>query len=296
MKKNINFENNNFDFYEFVEENFNKFTNSEKKFVFFLLSNKLENPFLSARKIADRIKINPSTIIRFAKKIGFKGYTELQRNLGKLLINRINYLSDVDKAKKFIEVGDENNIIQSSFKKTYSNILELFKSIDEKEIEKFSEYIHISRKKIIIANRSTYSVGHFFYFELNTIIKEVYFLSDYDFSYFDIFKDLCKKDIVIAISGKRYSKLTIDFARYAYKNKINVISITDSKVSPLSSLSSSCLFVPTQSTIFHNSNVTMMALVDAIIAQIFIKNKEKAIKRLEKVEKIIKENNITFLI
>ena len=281
-------------FYKYVEEHFEQFTNTEKRFVHFLLSNKLKVPFLSAHEIANRIDANSSTLVRFAKKIGFKGYPELQKNLGQLLVKEFSYSSDLEKAKKFTE-SKENNIIQVSLNKSYSNMLELLKNIDEKKIKLFSKKICTSRKKIVIANRSSYSAGHFLYFELKTIIPQVYFSSDYDHSYYDIFRDLNERDVIIAISVPRYTRLTIDFAKYAVQNKINVMSITDSPVSPLFSLSSICLLAPTQSATFHNSNVTIMALIDAVIAQVFTQKKESSIKRLERRERVIKDKNVTLL-
>ncbi len=291
--KDINNQKDN-NVYKYIEEHFEQFTNTEKRFVHFLLSNKFKAPFLSAYEIANRIKANSSTLIRGANKIGFKGYPELQKNLGQLLVKEISYSSDLEKAKKFKE-PKENNIIQVSLNKSYSNMLELLKNVDEQKIKVFSKKICTSRKKVIIANRSSYSAGHFIYFELKAIIPQVYFLSDYDHSYYDIFGDLNGRDVIIAISAPRYTKLTINFVKYAVQKKINVIAITDSPVSPLFSLSSICLFAPTQSATFHNSNVAMMALIDAVIAQVFSQNKETSIRRLEKGEKVIKDKNITLL-
>lgn len=293
LMKNINNQKND-NVYKYFEEHFEQFTNTEKRFVHFLLSNKFKAPFLSAYEIANRIKANSSTLIRFAKKIGFKGYPELQKNLGQLLVKEISYLSDFEKAKTF-EEPKENNIIQVSLNKSYSNMLELLKNVDEQKIKLFSKKICTSRKKVIIANRSSFSAGHFMYFELNAIIPQVYLLSDYDHSYYDIFGDLNERDVIVAIGVPRYTKLTIDFAQYAVQKKINVIAITDNLVSPLFSLSSICLFVPTQSATFHNSNVAMMALIDAVIAQVFSQKKVTSIKRLERKEKIIKDKNITLL-
>lgn len=293
LMKNINNQKND-NVYKYFEEHFEQFTNTEKRFVHFLLSNKFKAPFLSAYEIANRIKANSSTLIRFAKKIGFKGYPELQKNLGQLLVKEISYLSDFEKAKTF-EEPKENNIIQVSLNKSYSNMLELLKNVDEQKIKLFSKKICTSRKKVIIANRSSFSAGHFMYFELNAIIPQVYLLSDYDHSYYDIFGDLNERDVIIAIGVPRYTKLTIDFAQYAVQKKINVIAITDNLVSPLFSLSSICLFVATQSATFHNSNVAMMALIDAVIAQVFSQKKVTSIKRLERKEKIIKDKNITLL-
>ena len=279
--------------FKYFEHNFKHFTATQKRFVCYILSNKYEAPFLPAYEIANKIKADSSTLVRFAKSIGYKGYPELQRDLGKLVINEIRYSGQLEKAKHF-KIPKEKNIVKVSLNKTYKNIVELLDNIDEKSINLFSEAICSSRKKIIIASRSSYSTGHFLYFELKKILPNVQFLSDYDHGFYDVFEDLNQRDLIIAISVPRYTKITIDFAQYAAQRKLKIVSITDSRISPLFPLSSVCLFAPTQSATFHNSNVTLMTLVDAIIAQVFYKKRKTAIKRLEREEKILIDQKVIY--
>ena len=150
MKEKNNIKKEKFNFYYYIEENFKYFSNSEKVFVHFLLNNKKEAPFLSARQIANRIKIDPSTIIRFTKNIGFKGYAELQNSLKEFLLDEISHLSDLDKARSYREnyKGErQKDIIYSSINKSYSNLKELTENNNIEEIISFSKYICNSRKK-----------------------------------------------------------------------------------------------------------------------------------------------------
>lgn len=279
--------------FKYFEHNFKHFTATQKRFVRYILSNKYEASFLPACEIAKEINANSSTLVRFAKIIGYKGYPELQRDLGRLVIDEIRYSGQLEKAKRF-KKPKKKNIIQVSLNKTYRNIVELLDNIDEESINLFSEAICSSRKKIIIASRSSYSTGHFLYFELKKILPNVQFLSDYDHGFYDVFEDLNQRDLIIAISVPRYTKITIDFAQYAAQRKLKIVSITDSRISPLFPLSYICLFAPTQSATFHNSNVTLMTLADAIIAQVFYKKRKTAINRLEREEKILKEQKVIY--
>ena len=279
--------------FKYFENNFKHFTATQKRFVRYILSNKYEASFLPAYEIANEINANSSTLVRFAKSIGYKGYPELQKDLGRLVIDEIRYSGQLEKAKRFKKT-EEKNIIQVSLNKTYRNIVELLDNIDEESINLFSEAICSSRKKIIIASRSSYSTGHFLYFELKKILPNVQFLSDYDHGFYDVFEDLNQRDLIIAISVPRYTKITIDFAQYAAQRKLKIVSITDSRISPLFPLSSVCLFAPTQSATFHNSNVTLMTLADAIIAQVFYKKRKMAISRLEREEKILKDQKVIY--
>lgn len=279
--------------FKYFENNFKHFTATQKRFVRYILSNKYEAPFLPAYEIAKEINADSSTLVRFAKSIGYKGYPELQRDFGKLIIDEIRYSGQLEKAKHFKE-PKEKNIVRVSLNKAYRNIVELLDNIDEESISLFSEAICSSRKKIIIASRSSYSTGHFLYFELKKILPNVQFLIDYDHGFYDVFEDLNQQDLIIAISVPRYTKITIDFAQYAAQRKLKIASITDSRISPLFPLSSVCLFAPTQSATFHNSNVTLMTLADAIIAQVFYKKRKTAIKRLEREEKILKDQKVIY--
>ena len=66
IKYSTNEKTNN-NLYEYFEIYFEQFSNSEKKFIHFVLNHKKDVPFLSAREIANKIKIDPSNLVRFAK-------------------------------------------------------------------------------------------------------------------------------------------------------------------------------------------------------------------------------------
>ncbi len=279
--------------FQLLEENYNKFTKTQKRFVRYIIANKFEVPFLSAYNIAGKIKADSSTLIRFVKSIGYKGYPEFQKDLGKFVIEEMKFSGQLAKAKNY-KNHKEKNIIQISLNKSYENMFNLINNTDYKKIKEFSEIIFSARKKIIIANRSSFSVGHFLYFELKKIVSDVIFLNNCDYGYYDIFPELNEKDIIIAIGIPRYTSITVEFAQYAYKRGITVISVTDSHLSPLYQISKLSLLANTQSATFHNSNVTLMALADAIIAGVFSLNREEAIKRLEKEEKILIDKKVVF--
>jgi len=279
--------------FKYFENNFKYFTATQKRFVRYILSNKYEAPFLPAYEVAKEINADSSTLVRFAKSIGYKGYPELQRDLGQMMIQELRYIGQLGKAKYFKPTKKEN-IIHLSLNKAYQNIVELMNNINEQDIHSFVDILIESRRKLIIANRSSYSVGHFLYFELKKIIPEVQFLGNYDHGLYDIFEDLNQKDVIIAISVPRYTKVTIDFSEYAANRNLQVISITDSRISPLCAVSKNCLFSPTQSATFHNSNVALIALTEAIIAETFNRKRKIAIERLEREEKILIDQRILY--
>jgi len=283
------------DIINILEKNFNRFTPTQKFLANYILSSKDEASFLTADEMAAKIKTTPSTVVRFAKEIGYSGYPELQKDLQKLVMNKISGVGQLEKAKKYKLPGRENEIINSSLLKDKENLNELIENFNTEEVKKFVEIIISSRKKYIIANRTSFSLGHFLFFELKKIISEVYLQNNFDGGIFDILSELNSEDVAIIISFPRFSKLTLDFTKYAYKRSVKILSITNNRTSPLYNLSKVCLFCPFEGVTFLHSHIAPIALINIILSEIFYQNRDSVIEKLKQDEKILLDLNEIYI-
>ncbi len=266
---------------EYLEINFETFTNTQKDLTNYLISNINNVAFFTADKIAEKVNSTPSSVVRFAKQIGYRGYPELQKDLQNLIIDKISVVEEVETNKKF-DSSKAETTIKLSLKKDLSNLNNLIKEINENNIKKFVNIIISSQKIYIIANRSALSLGHFFFFQLKKMISDVFLLSNFDDGIFDMLREIGPEDVILAISFPRFTKLTINFAQYAKKGGAKLISVTDKKTSPLYKISDICLFCPYESSAFFNSNVAAMALLNATLSEMFNQKHNSTISNLKK--------------
>jgi DNA-binding MurR/RpiR family transcriptional regulator len=266
---------------EYLEINFETFTNTQKDLTNYLISNINNVAFFTTDKIAEKVNSTPSSVVRFAKQIGYRGYPELQKDLQNLIIDKISVVEELETNKKF-DSSKAETTIKLSLKKDLSNLNNLIKEINENNIKKFVNIIISSQKIYIIANRSALSLGHFFFFQLKKMISDVFLLSNFDDGIFDMLREMGPEDVILAISFPRFTKLTINFAQYAKKGGAKLISITDKKTSPLHKISDICLFCPYESSAFFNSNVAAMALINAILSEMFNQRHNSTISNLKK--------------
>lgn len=266
---------------EYLEIKFETFTNTQKDLTNYLISNINNVAFFTADKIAEEVNSTPSSVIRFAKRIGYRGYPELQKDLQNLIIDKISVVEELETNKKF-DSSKAETTIKLSLKKDLSNLNNLIKEINENSIKKFVNIIISSQKKYIIASRSALSLGHFFFFQLKKMISDVFLLSNFDDGIFDMLREIGPEDVILAISFPRFTKLTINFAQYAKKGGAKLISVTDKKTSPLYKISDVCLFCPYESSAFFNSNVAAMALLNAILSEMFNQKHNSTISNLKK--------------
>lgn len=275
----------------YLEENYKRFTTTQKNISNYIISNLYEIAFLNADDLASRVNTTPSSIVRFAKAIGFHGFPELQKKIQEVVLGKIESMGQLERAKRF-KLKNSKSAIFTSLLKDISSLEHLIKLINEENIKEFSKIIISSEKKFIIANRGSFSVGHFLYFELKKILENCIFINDLDGCFFDNIRVLNKNDLVIAISFPRYSTKTKRFVEYSKKKNVTVLSITNNKTSPLYSLSNLCLFCPVEVTTFFSSKVAPLAVVNAIICEIFFQNYKKSVHNIENEEQILLEMNV----
>ena len=189
-----------------LEKSFNKFTPTQKNLANYILSNKDEASFLTTDEMASKINTTPSSVVRFAKIIGYSGYPELQKDLQKLVMDKISGVGQLEKAKRYKLPSREDEVVNSSLLKDRGNLNKLIENFNIEEVKKFVGIINSSRKKIIIANRTSFSLGHILFFESKKIISKVYLQNNFDGGFFDILSEINSEDVAIIISFPRFSK------------------------------------------------------------------------------------------
>lgn len=122
----------------------------------YLIENLIEAAFLNADEMAKKVDTTPSSVVRFAKEIGFRGFPDLQSCLRKLLIKKVNTVGQFHHAKK-IRVKGGSEALSASFIKDIESINKLNDMRRDADIIEFVKILLNSKKKYIVASRSIYS-------------------------------------------------------------------------------------------------------------------------------------------
>jgi len=95
---------------EYLEINFETFTHTQKQLTNYLLSSINDVAFLTADEIAEKVNTTPSSVVRLARQIGYRGYPELQKDLQNLIIDKISVVEELETNKKFDSSKAETTI------------------------------------------------------------------------------------------------------------------------------------------------------------------------------------------
>ena len=276
---------------DFLQSNYNEFTPSQKRIALYVAQNFKECTFHTIDELAKRCEVNPSTLLRFCRDIGFNGYPQFQKALQQNLLDRLNHAEHSDYLSRpmmaLLNQNQDSNPSVNSLQNDIKILNDLAANLNPEEIKEFSKRLFSAKKRYFICTKGSYGIGHLFYYRLHNILRETVLLQDWDGGLYDNLIDIDPDDVLIAINGPRYSSRTVKFAKYVYeKNLCPIISITDCQASPLYLISKICLFYPCSSISFIRSFVGMLSLINCILVEIAANDMEGNLKRLEQYEEI----------
>ncbi len=266
------------------------FSKGQKKIAEFVINNAKIAAYLTAGKLAGRIGVSESTIIRFAHELGYDGYPALQKDIREFTKNRLTPAERMELAEAAAKGGD---ILETRLKADIGFIEKTLDNIDREQFERAAAAIASANKIYITGVRSAAALAEFAGFYLRLIIDNVRIIKSTGGD--DLFEQILnvgKGDVFIGISFPRYSKNTVKALEYAKKNGAEVIGITDSKSSPVAQESTCCLIAENDAASFADSLTAPFSLINALIVAVGMHSRERVQENLEKLEQIWDEYEV----
>jgi len=219
--------------------------------------------------VAARCGVQPSAVVRFAKHFGFSGYSELQRVFRDGLAQQIapsrNYqarireviaqaegrLSSADIAFEFIggAIAGMHELQRDLHGSTLGDAVELL--------------VHAPALWVVGARRS-FPVAAYLAYALQHTDKPVQLVTGIGAMHEGQLRGLRKRDVMIAVSFAPYAEETVLAAQLAVSRGAQLISITDSRMSPLAAEASAALLVQESSTFGFRALTNVMALAQSL--------------------------------
>ena len=201
------------------------FTKNEKKISHFLLENMDEIKTLNTYDLAVKCDVSQASVVRFAKKLGFKGFPEFKIALAGDLAMKNN-----EKEIQIIydEISVDDNTEMLAKKVVYENIKSVedtYKVLNFQEIEKAVEAIESANRIFLLGAGFSGIVARDFQYKLWELGKNVIFETDQHIQLTNA-STAQEGDLVFVIS---YSGQTLDIYQsiLEFKEKgVKVITLT----------------------------------------------------------------------
>ncbi|WP_066173627.1 MurR/RpiR family transcriptional regulator [Hoeflea olei] len=200
-----------------------------------------EVAFGTAATIAEAAGVQPSTLVRFAKAIGFDGFSDLQTLFRERLRDRNQSYEVRLNALEHSREGDEGRLLLNGFIAAgHDSLARLEQDFDSAAFERASALLARAATIYLCARRRAFPP----LIQMRYAFAKLGIRSEICGSINGIDEDLLSiatpQDAAILISFLPYSDQTIAMARQLKQQGVPIVAISDSPLSPLVPLSEVC--------------------------------------------------------
>ncbi len=278
------------DLISIIKNNFHKFSKGQKLIAQFIIEHYDKAAFMTAAKIGETVDVSESTVVRFASSLGYAGFPEMQKALQVLIKNK---LTTVQRIGLNDDVNDKVKLHKKILKNEMNNMRYLFEHFEIEALDKATELILNANRVFVLGLRTSSTLSNYLGFYLDVILDDVKVLNNSGVNslYEEIIR-IKENDLLIVISYPRYSRTTIEAARFVKEHKAKVVAITDTEESPVYSLADASLLAKSNIVSFVDSLVVPLTIINNLIINISLREKEDIVEYYNSLEKLWDNHSI----
>lgn len=247
-----------------------------------ITKNLQKNAFLNGPQIAALCDVAPSSITRFAQKLGYSGFPELKKEL-ETLYRKTTTPHAV--FRDFLTGSFKKDVIDTTIEQDIQNIMNLRIQLNKDTLNNVVNIIDKARNIFIASIGSSETCVDIFYYYLDALGKKYCKLKGFGISKQIEIMDIEQGDVVIAISFQKILREVRDVAQFAKDRGMTTIAITDSEFNALARVCDQVLIAPVTAAAYSLSQAAPVVMVNLIVNSLAALNKEKSLKILEKTKK-----------
>ena len=235
----------------------------QKRIAAYILSDYDKAAFMTASKLGKLVGVSESTVVRFASQLGYDCYPAMQRALQEIVRSKLTSIQRIQASNDTLFSAD---VVASVLHRDMDTIRQAIEGIDRSAFETVVDKLMSARHIYILGVRSSSFLAGYLHFYLHLIFENVTLVTTNSAG--DILESILRigpGDVLVGISFPRYSQSTVKGVRYAHDRGADVVSITDSELSPLYPLSSVALMARSDMISFVDSLVAPFSLLNALI-------------------------------
>jgi DNA-binding MurR/RpiR family transcriptional regulator len=205
----------------------------------FVLENPNDMGLQTLAVIAERCKVQPSTVVRFAKAFGYEGASDMQKLFRDEILSFAPSPSYAERIRQFNErAGTSGALTPPDLLNEFadSNIIaleHLKESVRKADLQQAVALIRNAHSVYLIGLRRSFPVAAYLAYALRHVEKRAYLIDGVAGMLDEQSTLVHNRDLLIAVSFHPYAKETAQIVEDARKRGAKVIAISDSRVAPI---------------------------------------------------------------
>ena len=217
--------------------------------------------------VAESAQVQPSSLIRFANALEFKGFSEMQQVFRDHLVERSGtYRERIDRQRRQGQPAARGAGLLSQFvSEAVAELGQLEEGVRAADLTAAIKLICTAPRIHVLAQRRAFPVACYLAYALSQLDLRVHLLDGVGGMLKESLRNLDRGDVLVATSFHSYSQEVVDAAAESHARGVRVIAITDSALSPLKPSSTVCFELGLASDQAFRSLVAPLCLSQALV-------------------------------
>ena len=230
--------------------------------------------FGTVSDLADRVGTSRPSIVRFATKLGFEGYADLQQHIRSDLSRRLSRPSE-----RIRSGGGHGASARTVINEAIASV---FDAVEGDRIAALVTPIVQARKVWVLSGETSQAGAHAMQSGLSMVRPGVHWLEEHSFG--TELSDAAPGDTAVVIDFPRYRKQVTLAAGVLADAGVTVVAITDSPLSPLVKLADTWSQIKVPAVGPFDSSVPIVAMCELVVAQVALELQDVATDRIDRIE------------
>lgn len=270
-----------------LRHSYDELTRSQKRIAEAIVDDPEFVAFATVDKMAAKLGVSPSTIVRFTYRLGLNGYQDLQDRVRTLVRAQMRSAAgEGDEGQVIAHLGD--TAFARSFERDLDHLRRTIAGLDRDALERAVESLVRARRVLVSADATARSVAYFTMLALDRMRGQTDLVRA-DGDSVGRLVDITAEDAVLAFTFPPYASSVLRLVQWARERDAQIIAVTDSPISPVGQLVDIVLPALSSGIGAHNTLVPAMAVANVLINAFAVHERATALERYGTATRLMEE-------
>ena len=285
------------DIIRWIRQQHDSLSPSQRQVAQFLLVGGIDVVHFTITEIAEAVGVNSSTVVRTAQALGFEGFPQLQSVLRSQFLNQAKLSQRMQIGSQKLmdylsaDTEDDAHLFNTVLRDELQTLLDLPQHVPTQAFDQAVDLLDGARRVYIIGLGSSFPLALNFGIVLRYIRPAAIVLTPGIDPIAAQLIALEADDLIFSLCFARYTRETLTVMDVGRERGAQVVTVTDSHVSPAAIRADLALIVPFRLRLYSNT-VALFALLDALLGALSLRYPEKTRQRLDRLEELYQEFNL----
>ena len=219
--------------------------------------------------IARDAGVQPSSMIRFANALGFRGFSAMQQVFRNHLVTRSgSYRERIARIRNRGDGSSPAAVLHQFVNDSIAGLERLEAGIPAATHAAAMRILAGAERIHVLAQRRSFPVAYYLTYALNQLELRAHLIDSVGGLTREFGRNIGTKEALLTISFRNYSPEVIELAADCRKRGVPVVAITDTPLSPLRRVATACFELGDDSNKAFRSLVEPMCLAQALVVSL----------------------------